>query len=502
MRVNDARRLRHAGCAWALGLWMLLWASLASAQTPKLYLLETGALGEGSAGLVTDKVDSALRERLGSTPKVKLSEPFQVKAGAKPSNAALDDALKLYNSGIGLLVSEDFEGSAQAFQRSVTLFEEHLADVEDYAVLNDALLRWGVANFKAGYVEDAQSALKVWATLNPTTELKAGDYPDEVIEIVAKERRRAQKRGAGVLKVTSNPVGAEVLVDGKPVGKTPVELKDVLPGVHYLVIKNGGPFPSAQKVEVRGQKQVDELTVNLASAGPAVAQDGASFFDELKERLRKGEIDASLTPYLKELSARSGAESVAFVVVRKGGPGYLNAGFVYVAKQDLLVRVDDEPLSGDLADLTLGAHNLSQKLIAATLDPSKEKPVTGNPFLVVAEAPKDPPKDPADPKVTDPKVTDPKVTDPKKGDGSPDIVGLGGPTRKNTDVGSGDPVIGGGAGPYDPHQDPDDEDGWYESWWFWSGVGALVVGGAAGGYFLLQDSEPEQPKGFSAAVTW
>lgn len=45
-------------------------------------------------------------------------------------------------------------------------------------------------------------------------------------------------RSTGVLMVTSSPTGCSVIVDGKPMGQTPVKLH-LSAGIHHVVIANG-----------------------------------------------------------------------------------------------------------------------------------------------------------------------------------------------------------------------------------------------------------------------
>jgi hypothetical protein len=479
---------------WALSFGALLCVSLsgwaASAQTPKVYVMETTARGEGAAGLVTDRIHAGLVDRLSGSPKIALLGKYEPKAGGKPANAALDEAVKLYNSGIGLLVAEDFEGSARAFQRAVELFEGNLADVQDYAILKDALLRYGVANFKAGYDLDARSALALWVTLNPEETLSAEDYPAEVLEIVAKERRRAEKRGEGAIKVSSNPPGAQVWLNGASVGQTPLELKGVLAGVHYLVVKGAGPFPSAQKITVRGQKQTEELVVNLeAASASATEQGGAVFLNVLQESLGKGAVSPELNPYLKELASRSGADAVVFTVLSPArGGDYTAQGFVFRADRGQVAAVAPEGFDAELANLTLSSHQLSQKLIAAILDFPEAGVVNGDffaaPAVVVA-----PPAEVEPPREVKPPEVVAVVPEVKGGD--PQGGALYDPTVELRDD-----------RPYDPGVEEDDESRWYKAWWFWTGVSALVISGAAGGYLLLREEDASNPQGFSASVTW
>jgi len=57
------------------------------------------------------------------------------------------------------------------------------------------------------------------------------------------------------LRLATEPAGARVTLDGKRVGETPVELQDVAPGTHQIVIEAKGFFPYETNIElVAGQE--------------------------------------------------------------------------------------------------------------------------------------------------------------------------------------------------------------------------------------------------------
>ena len=54
---------------------------------------------------------------------------------------------------------------------------------------------------------DARAALKIYVSLDPNVKISKKDYPEDVVAVVEKEKRRSTKRGTGTLKVGSNPSG-------------------------------------------------------------------------------------------------------------------------------------------------------------------------------------------------------------------------------------------------------------------------------------------------------
>lgn len=448
-------------------------------KPPTVYLLDTASRGEVSS-LVPERIHSDLKDRLSGSPKIEMAAPLETGGAEKPTNQALADATRNYTAGIGLLVAEDFEGAAEKFGTAVSLFEANLGDVEDYAVLKDALLRLGVAQLRAGFEDDAQTTLKLWTTLEPEREIKADDFGQEVIDVVSKERRRAKKVGYGALAIDSQPQGATVLLDGVEVGKTPLTLSEITPGLHYVVIRSSKALTAVERVSVRGKKKKEELVVNLNTASETPTG-GPMFFNELAGRLSRAEVDESLAPYLKELTARTGATHATFSVVEKNGNTLKVTPFVFDSATEKLCVLEPEPFAADLSDSTLHAHAVSLKIVAAVLAFPTDRIVTTNPLGVAAVA-----------------VVPPKKEAP---DTSPPVVAIPVATGAGIDPEASTLLDGVGEGP--PTVVAGDDSAWHKSWWLWTGVATIVVTGVAvGGYLYLQEEEAPAAKGWGASVSW
>ena len=70
---------------------------------------------------------------------------------------------------------------------------------------------------------------------------------------------------AGDLRVTTEPQGAKVTVDGKEVGVTPTTLYDLTEGQYTLIVQLAGFLPYTAHVEI-GQKGKEKLHISLQRA--------------------------------------------------------------------------------------------------------------------------------------------------------------------------------------------------------------------------------------------
>ena len=77
--------------------------------------------------------------------------------------------------------------------------------------------------------------------------------------------------------VRSRPAGAEVVVDGRAYGKTPVTVRDLTRGAHRMTVSHGGYAPYERRVVITASRPSQNLTVALvrpratAAAAPKTA---------------------------------------------------------------------------------------------------------------------------------------------------------------------------------------------------------------------------------------
>ena len=76
---------------------------------------------------------------------------------------------------------------------------------------------------------------------------------------------RAADPSKATIKLTSTPAGADVTIDGQPVGKTPVAY-EVTPGAHEIRYELAGHVPKTHKIDVKGGK-VEDVDLTLDRIG-------------------------------------------------------------------------------------------------------------------------------------------------------------------------------------------------------------------------------------------
>lgn len=100
--------------------------------------------------------------------------------------------------------------------------------------LIEAWLLLGLAEFGMGNLEAAHNAWRQVAILDPERELDALNYPPKVIDQFNQVRGDVAALERATLEVATGSTVAEVLVDGRSVGDTPVRVEGLSPGQHFV----------------------------------------------------------------------------------------------------------------------------------------------------------------------------------------------------------------------------------------------------------------------------
>lgn len=104
---------------------------------------------------------------------------------------------------------------------------------------------------------------------NIVTFFESGKAP-KTVPTTSCSTKEPQSSNKGIISVNSTPQGAEVLLDGTPVGSTPITLDNIAPGAHQITIKMLGFMIVGKSVEIRsGPNAAIEETLEEDRGGGA-----------------------------------------------------------------------------------------------------------------------------------------------------------------------------------------------------------------------------------------
>jgi len=178
-----------------------------------------------------------------------------------PAKALLEEGRVLYERA-------DPGQAIPVLEEAVQAFNATMATTTDNRPLIEALLTLGFAYNVMGDDERARRAFARVAQLDPDRELDEINYAPKIVNFYADVRSQVLARGQGDLEVEASQPGAEVIVDGRRVGVTPMVIQDLPVGRHFLLVVGEGGHRSFGVVEIdaveRGKVHLDLTDRRLA----------------------------------------------------------------------------------------------------------------------------------------------------------------------------------------------------------------------------------------------
>lgn len=199
--------------------------------------------GAAARGGVDPKVAQKLRAALESAVSrqgVKVldataSNEDAAVAAMEAAKEALDDATKAFTD-------EDWAAALTNSLVALQKFEKELAYSEDEAawtLYRDVMSLRALVYLKIRKRDDAADTMRALLAVMPRYAPNRDKAPENLVRLVDDTLDEIRALPPAPLEVQSKPAGAQVLVDGRRAGKTPLLLEDLVPGVHYVALISG-----------------------------------------------------------------------------------------------------------------------------------------------------------------------------------------------------------------------------------------------------------------------
>ncbi|MCK6552292.1 PEGA domain-containing protein [Myxococcota bacterium] len=375
---------------------------------------------------------------------------------------------KLVDEAVDHLLHFRAKQALERVDAAIQIFESRLLPLSDYELLHEALVVRAEALAELGKGGAAVEALKSLAALSPKKPPSKKTHAPKIVELW--ERATAEKPRLGVLRVQVAEPGATISVDGKALGRAPVEVPKLPPGRHYVVAR----WSSSIVLEAVQLGAGRELTVELARRGPAEearrgildvidARTGADRAIALAKRVRElSSADDVLVAGVRAEAkgpmlhlARHGAAGRIEAVVRVPIPASADGEGTAIAVRRAAAAMFVDRRTGFVDITDAGDARLGSELAAALYGKAASGAVTLAPATAADWARAKDADDAADLPMGDASVAP---------DDAPALVREAPRT--------------------------DDDGGVTSAWWFWAALGAVVVAGAAVGGAVLLAPDP------------
>ncbi len=253
------RRLLHAATL------VIVSATAATAMARPIAVIVRGVGGhsERAAGIVSHELRAQLdadsryeavdlADLLGGDAADKARKAFEIAAESVTKGRAAYDSLEM-----GVAIDE--------LNTANSKFERHAAFVSDISKVTEVLMLLGAAQIMNGEEKPGARRLSQAIALEPKIEPDPRVFNPEMRAVFQDAATKLAKKSPGGLSINSTPGFAEVYLDGRFVGVTPVVLEQVVEGRHYVRVVREGYRPWGKVVEVTAQSETTE-TATLKEA--------------------------------------------------------------------------------------------------------------------------------------------------------------------------------------------------------------------------------------------
>ncbi len=502
------------------------------ATQAKIYVFPYQPVFKGVPKEVTSQAGDLLKNEIKQSSEVQLQKgpifiPEAVASEVKPlSDKDLKKAVKLYQKGVKQYESLQLQKARKSFTAALKKYESSLALLKDFNPVVETLLMLSVCNYRLDKENEGAKMLVKVIRLRPDLVLDPAKYPPMFRNTMKSIRKRLLRKTRGELEVVANSDGATVFFDGKKVGTSPLLLKDLVPGEHYLRVEKDGLQTFASKVMIMPTKKV-RIAAVLGGVKKATGPLG-----QIAEGLRSNTISPAVLKTIRKQGKEIGADFVVVGGIAKVGQNYKIGSYLVNVKKATVCPMQKIEFDPDLLGASVEVFNMASDMVKKIEGCPKPQKA---PFRVVQTAvkkktsikavavgPAVPPPETKKAKVKKPVAATTRVAVPGKGPAVPVVNSGRGPARPGVSAQPAKvhtkPASAKTAAPLasssglatlestsaQPKPDPlvnpqvptarrgmpiiKDEAGdtgpaWYSSWWFWTIVGVVAVGGAAGGMY-------------------
>ncbi|UJR85926.1 PEGA domain-containing protein [Sandaracinus amylolyticus] len=280
--------------------------SAESVTATAVMLLEGGATaGQGAT------VSIGLRRGLSEVGGVRFVHPVDV-LSPTPFDEDVQFAIEELEPLADQVRNGDARDAAERADRIVELFEQRLEAVRREQLV-DAHMLAAAARCQMRRARECEEGFARVLVFREGQEYDASRYPPGAQEAFDRARARTLAGPRGTLVVETDPAGAEIYVDGRSYGPSPVRVDGLLRGDHYVTIKHLG----YERVIRRATLEGNESRVRYDLAPNERAQLVAS---QEFQRVLRGELgEERAGANLRSLGNTLGAAQVIVGVVRPIG---------------------------------------------------------------------------------------------------------------------------------------------------------------------------------------
>ena len=199
--------------------------------------------------------------------------------------SGIDKARARAREGKSLFEAQDPIAAEKKFREAADLFEANAAGLTSPDDLVGSYLFLSRIFFATQREVLIRDVFKRVVQLNPDLILDRAVYPGGMIKVYDEVKAQILASPLGSMRIEAIPNPARVFLDGKDRGVTPLDLKNIPPGVHSLTVRRPGYAPYFRPAEVTSFRTDRVLAELVPDRHPALEQALAPNGAETKDGL-------------------------------------------------------------------------------------------------------------------------------------------------------------------------------------------------------------------------
>ncbi len=349
------------------------------ANKSKIYVFPYQGVFKGVPKEITVQTSDLIKNEIKHSDDVQLQKgpifiPESVASKIKPlDDKELKKAQALQVKGEKAYAQLKLAVASKSFRAALKRYERSVALLTDFAPLLDSMLMLSVCYYRMDKEDEGAKMLVKVIRIKPDIVLDAEKYPPMFRNTLDKIRKRLLRKTRGEAEVVANIEGASVFFDGRKVGATPVILKELVPGEHYVRVEKEGLQSWAGKVVVVSTKKV-RILATLGGVKKASGPIG-----EIAEALRVNNISPAILKTVQAQGKEIGADFVVLGGVAMKGQNFRVGSFMVRVKDKQLCPLPEIEFDPDLLGASVEVYNMAAvmfKRVEGCPDPVAAKSVS------------------------------------------------------------------------------------------------------------------------------
>ncbi len=314
------------------------------------------AFGVRTARLISGELKAQKKVEVVDGPSVTAAggaRPLDARAQAK----AIGEAERQASKADAAMKRLRFKAAVKRYRKALADYEKNLVYLDDFSRLVDTRVDLAVALFRTHQENEGEHLLAEVIALDPDKKLDPQKYPPLFRRTYQAIRKKLLSLTRCASSVVSTPAGAEVFFDGKQVGKTPLLLKNMVRGLHFVKVVAPGAAPYASQIHA-SPASVAKVDASLAGSisGPAA---------DLVDRMARGRIDRRVLKTLGRLASKAGADYAIIGGVRRASDAYAVRSWIYDVHHQKLAELPDMSFDVDMLGAAIEVYKGAAKIADA-----------------------------------------------------------------------------------------------------------------------------------------